>query len=66
MRIIVNGKAAECPEDITLSDLLQQLGLDARTLVVEYNRNIVKNEDLSHIRPVEGDKLELVRFVGGG
>lgn len=66
MRIIVNGKATECPEGIVLSDLLQQLGLDVRTVVVEYNRNIVKNEELSHIHPVEGDSLELVRFVGGG
>ncbi len=66
MRVTVNGKAVECPEGISLADLLRQLELDSCTVVVEHNRNIVAAADLPEVRPLEGDVVELVRLVGGG
>lgn len=66
MRITVNGKNVECPDGSSLADLLQQLELDSRTVVVEHNRNIVAAADLAEVRPTEGDVVELVRLVGGG
>ncbi len=66
MRITVNGKSVECPDGSSLADLLQQLELDSRTVVVEHNRNIVAAADLAEVRPTEGDVVELVRLVGGG
>ena len=62
----VNGETRRVPAGTTLAGLLTELGLDARTVVVEHNQNIVRRDSL-HTRPVEdGDVVEIVHFVGGG
>jgi thiamine biosynthesis protein ThiS len=50
----------------TLAALLGDLGLDARAIVVEHNRRIVRRGDLDQATLAEGDNVELVHFVGGG
>jgi thiamine biosynthesis protein ThiS len=42
------------------------LGLDARTVVVELNRQIVRRPHLGDTALATGDTVELVHFVGGG
>lgn len=64
--IVVNGEARAVPAGATLLELLQQLQLDPRTVVVEHNRTIVRRPDLDRARLVPGDAIELVHFVGGG
>ena len=66
MEIIVNGEARQVPGPATLDDLLRQLGLDPRTVVVEHNRRIVRRPALGETRLAAGDAVELVHFVGGG
>lgn len=65
----VNGEAREygardLPE--TLSALIASLGLDPGMVVAEVNGEIVKRSDFSVRALSDGDKVELVRFVGGG
>ncbi len=67
MRITVNGKQ----EDIklarpTIADLLTQYSLQEKTVIIEANGEIIPNESLSFTHLKEGDRLEIVQFVGGG
>lgn len=66
MQIIVNGTPKQAPEHLTLAELLQELELNPETTIVELNRNIIQRKDYSETYLDEGDKLELVRVVGGG
>lgn len=64
--IVLNGEPRSVPGPATLDDLLRRLGLDARTVVVELNREIVRRPRLGETRLTTGDTVELVHFVGGG
>ena len=64
--IVVNGETRTVSAGTTLLELLGQLGLDPRTVVVEHNRAIVRRPDLGRRRLIPGDAIELVHFVGGG
>lgn len=64
--LLVNGEPRSIPGPATLDDLLQHLGLDARTVVVEHNRSIVRRPRLGEVALAAGDSVELVHFVGGG
>jgi thiamine biosynthesis protein ThiS len=64
--IVVNGEPRRVPSPATLLDLLDRLGLDPRTVVVELNREIVRRPRLGEVNLASGDAVELVHFVGGG
>ena len=66
IRIEVNGKPRGIGEGATLGDLLRELDLDGRTVVVELNRQIVRRNEIADTRLEAGDRVELVHFVGGG
>jgi thiamine biosynthesis protein ThiS len=66
LSVTVNGEPRQVPGPATLLDLLAHLGLDARTVVVERNREIVRRARLGETPVAEGDAIELVHFVGGG
>ena len=64
--ILVNGESRAVSDGISLLELLRELQLDPRTVVVEHNRTIIRRHDLADVRVVAGDSVELVHFVGGG
>ena len=66
MRIVVNGEEREVSEGTVLSALLHDLGIDPRRTAVERNREIVPREAYERTVLAAGDRLEIVRFVGGG
>ena len=66
IRIQVNGRARDVPAGTSVGRLLEELGLDGRTLVVELNRQIVRQAEIGSVRLRAGDRVELVHFVGGG
>jgi thiamine biosynthesis protein ThiS len=66
IEILVNGEARRIQSPATVLDLLSQLALDPRTVVVELNREIVRRPRLGVTSLAEGDQIELVHFVGGG
>ena len=66
MRIVVNGKPVECEAGTNLRDLIVQLGFKPGAIVAERNREIVPGEQFAQTCLGEGDKLELLQFVGGG
>jgi thiamine biosynthesis protein ThiS len=66
MRLTVNGEMREAPDGATLASLLASLGIDGRRVAVERNREIAPKSLWGEILLVEGDRLEIVQFVGGG
>ncbi len=67
--LVVNGEtrgyaASELPG--TVGELLASLGLDPGMVVAEVNGVIVKRVDFASHGLFSGDRVELVRFVGGG
>ena len=66
LSIELNGERRTVPGSLTLAGLLEHLGLDPRTVVVERNREIVRRPLLAATSVAEGDVIELVHFVGGG
>jgi len=64
--IELNGSARRVAEGATVATLLADLDLDGRTVVVELNRQIVRRTEISDTQLEDGDRVELVHFVGGG
>ena len=66
MKLTINGEDREFSAISCLSDLLQQFGMKPDRVAVELNRELVPR-DRWNITPLsDGDKLEIVHFVGGG
>lgn len=66
LTIALNGAPHELALPCTLAQLLEQLGLDRRTVVVEHNRGIIRRDALDGVVIADGDAVEIVHFVGGG
>lgn len=66
MKIVVNGEERSLPAGTTAAGLLERLELEPGAVVVERNREIVPRDEVAEVELQEGDRLEIVRFVGGG
>jgi len=66
MTVVVNGEPKECPSGASLAALIDQLGLKGDRIAVELNREIAPRSRWTDISLREGDRLEIVHFVGGG
>ncbi|MEK4274770.1 MULTISPECIES: sulfur carrier protein ThiS [unclassified Paenibacillus] len=67
MNIIVNGQRMEIEDRLNRVDkLLQSLDLQVKTVVVELNKHILTREYHETTALREGDRIEIVHFVGGG
>ena len=66
MQIHVNGEPRTAPDGTTVAALLTQLGITTGRVAVELNRQIVPRAEHATARLAEGDKVEIVSFVGGG
>ncbi|MBM9520543.1 sulfur carrier protein ThiS [Desulforhopalus vacuolatus] len=65
MQIHINGKAEESVAE-TIAELISERKLATKSLVVEHNRTIVKQARWAEVQLHDGDKIELLSFVGGG
>lgn len=66
MRLQINGEEREFAAEMTLAQLIEQLGLKADRVAVEVNRKIVHRKQWPDLRLKDADILEIVHFVGGG
>lgn len=66
IQIRVNGRPRRVRAGQSLADLLEELEVDRRTVVVELNRQIVRRNELEEVALKADDEVELVHFVGGG
>jgi thiamine biosynthesis protein ThiS len=66
MRVVVNGEEKEVGAGATVQQLIESMGLGAATIVVQRNDEIVERTAFAETAIEEGDRLELIRLVGGG
>ena len=66
MTLIINGETRELGPLATLSDLVSQLGMKPDRVAVELNRELVPRSRWGATPLKDGDRLEIVHFVGGG
>ena len=66
MKLQINGVASDFLPPLSVSSLVEQLGMKPDRVAVELNRNIVPRERWAATNLADGDQLEIVHFVGGG
>jgi thiamine biosynthesis protein ThiS len=66
LRVYINGESREFPDPLSLDQLIEQLALPAVRIAIELNREVVRRSDWPSARVQEGDRIEIVHFVGGG
>jgi len=66
MRLTINGELRDLATAATVQELLAALELDARKIAIELNREIVPRSAYDATALNDGDKIEIVHFIGGG
>lgn len=66
MQILLNGEPHRLDQPLTLSALIDRLGLTGKRLAVELNLEIVPRSQHADTRLSEGDRVEIVHAIGGG
>ncbi|MBU8878788.1 sulfur carrier protein ThiS [Bacillus sp. FJAT-29790] len=67
MELVINGDFVKVPAEIgTVSELLQHFSLDQKVVIVELNQDILEKGNHQETRLSNGDRVEIVHFVGGG
>ena len=67
MKITINGEVRELSRaQLTVADLLGELGLSGKPVAVEVNKRLVFKRDHGATNLREGDRVEVVTMVGGG
>ena len=66
MNVAINGEGRRLDPDTTVADLLRGLELEGKPVAVERNGETVPKTSHASTRLAEGDRIEIVTFVGGG
>ncbi len=66
IHIQVNGEMRAWRPDGTVADLLQELDIQTERVAVELNLHIVDRAALGEQRLQDGDRVEILSFIGGG
>lgn len=67
LELIINGGKIQIPaNESTVAELLQHFSLHQKVVIVELNDEILEKENQKETRLSNGDKVEIVHFVGGG
>ena len=66
MKVFVNGEERDFSGVISLEELITMLNLPVARIAVELNRDVVRRSDWGSTMLNDGDRIEIVHFVGGG
>ena len=66
INIHLNGEVREIPGEIDLTRLLEYFSLPDKRVAIELNGQVTRRADWAEICVSEGDRIEVVHFVGGG
>ena len=66
MNLTLNGEQRGFSNAHTVSELLEELGLEAKKIAIELNLEIVPRSKYQETQLNDGDRIEIVQFVGGG
>ena len=64
--LTINGKQKDLEGPQSLMDYLEALGIAQRAIAIAYNGDIIRKNEIDGVTLEDGDKLEIVRAVGGG
>ena len=64
--LIVNGATRQLPKSVSVSALIEEMGLSGKRIALERNGEIVPRSTFATQQLSDGDKLEIVVAVGGG
>jgi thiamine biosynthesis protein ThiS len=66
MKIFLNGDEVVFDTEISVSNLLEKYSLDARKIAIERNLQIVPRSSFAETFLNDGDRIEIIHFIGGG
>ncbi len=66
MEILVNGAPHDLEEGTTVTDLIARIGVGTTLVAVEINRVVLPREEFASRVLSPGDRVEILRLVGGG
>ena len=66
IRLQINGEDRDAREATSVAALLKDLDLAGERVAVEYNRRVLTRDEFAQVVLSDGDRLEIVHFVGGG
>jgi thiamine biosynthesis protein ThiS len=66
LQVKINGERRMVEGQMTLSELIESLALAPERLAIELNQRVVRRADWPHTPLKDGDRIEIVHFVGGG
>ncbi|MBN1601451.1 MAG: sulfur carrier protein ThiS [Chitinispirillaceae bacterium] len=64
--IVLNGVEEQLETPVTVSEYLSERQINSDHVVVEINRLIIDKSNFSTVQIIKGDRVEILRFVGGG
>lgn len=66
MWLLLNGERREVTDGSSLAQLIANLGLAPERIAIELNQSVVRRSEWTTTELREGDRIEVVHFVGGG
>jgi len=66
LQIKLNGETKDVDDGTTLLSLVEQLSLAPERLAIELNNEVVRRAEWPDVKLSDGDRVEIVHFVGGG
>jgi len=66
MNITLNGNTKTCDNISSVAELLSDLTLNPETVVIELNTKIIPQDEYNEQKLNDADRVEIIRFVGGG
>ncbi len=66
MRIIVNGEEKEFDRELTIKELVEELGIKVPNFAVAVGMDVIPKSEYETYKLKDGDRVEIVHFVGGG
>jgi thiamine biosynthesis protein ThiS len=64
--LTINGRERQLPAELSLPALLTELGVDRRMVAVAHNGDVIPRASYDDVTVRNGDRIEVVRMVGGG
>ena len=66
MKVTVNGEVREIETGASLEDLVARIGILNERIAIELNQSVIRKKDWPSTMVKNGDRVEIVHFVGGG
>ncbi|ACO02982.1 MAG TPA: thiamine biosynthesis protein ThiS [Persephonella sp.] len=66
MKVIINGEEREFDRELTIKELVEKLGIKAPNYAVAVGMEVIPKSEYDSYKIKDGDKVEIVTFVGGG